>query len=125
MRCSCEINGCCEEEYEEWEEKLLTHESPSVIITCGECGKEIQIGEKFEWYRGEYEDETHVHHTCMDCLSLRENFFGDWTFERLWEDFYQHMDDCGWKIPEVCLSKVTPTTRSKICESIEDSWDVI
>lgn len=123
MECSCEINGCGEEGYEECEEKLLTHNSPSVRIECGECGKEIQLGEQFEWYRGEYEGDRHVHHTCMDCLSLRFYFFGDWTFERIWDDFYQHMEDCEWQVPEACLSKVSPVIRAKVCEGIEKSWE--
>lgn len=123
MECSCSIDACCgENEYEDCEEKILIHNQSLITIKCGECDKEIQLGEEFEWYRGEYNGERDTHHTCMDCLSLRGYFFGDWTFKRLWDDFYQHMDDCEWQVPESCLSKVTPITREKICESIEKEW---
>lgn len=124
MECSCEINGLGgDENYEDPEEKILVHQSPSVILKCGECGEEIKIGDEFEWYRGYYDDEEYVHHTCLDCLSLRHYFFGDWAFERVWEDFRYNMDDCDWEVPESCLSKVTPKTRAKICEWIEKSWN--
>jgi len=123
MECSCTINSSCgDEAYEDNEEKTLTNISKTVNIKCGECGREIKFNEKFEWYRGEYDGEKYTHHTCIDCLSLRDNFFGDWVFERLWDDFECHMDDCDWQIPEKCLSKVTPITRSKICEMIERKW---
>ena len=49
MDCSCEINGLGgDDTYEDPEEKILVHESPSVLLKCGECGEEIQIGDEFE-----------------------------------------------------------------------------
>lgn len=123
MECSCNIDACCDgDTYEACEEKIITHAVKSVNITCGECGRKIALGEDFEWYRGEYDGERHTHHTCMDCLSLRQHFFGDWTFEKLWEDFKYHMDICDWQVPEKCLAKATATTRAKICEMIERYW---
>ena len=123
MECSCEINGCCDESYEDCEDKIITHNNTAVIIKCGECGKIIPLGSEYEWYSGEYDGEYYVHYTCMNCLSLRNNFFGDWTFGRLWDDFFDYMDDCRWEVPEKCLSKVTPKTRAKICEIIEKQWN--
>lgn len=124
MECSCEVNGLgCNDEYEECEEKILIHQTPSVIIKCGECERRIEIGEEYEWYRGEHDGDRYTHHTCMDCLSLRFYFFGDWTFETLWESFKDHMDECDWQVPESCLSKVTPAARAEICEYIEKAWE--
>jgi len=74
-------------------------------------------------YYGTYEGDRYMHKTCMDCVSFRDNFFGDWTFETLWEKFSNHMDDCGWQVPEKCLSKVTPAARAEICEMIEKYWE--
>jgi hypothetical protein len=124
MECSCAIDACCDgDTYEESEEKILTHNSPSVIIECGECGETIALNEEFEWYRGEYDGVRHVHHTCMDCLSLRHYFFENWTFKNIWADFEENMDECYWEVPESCLSKTTPLTRSKICTWIEQYWE--
>ena len=124
MECSCSIDGCCDDgAYDDHEEKILIHNTPSVTIKCGECIREITLGEKFEWYRGQYDGETRTHHTCMDCVSLRDHFFCGWIFGSLWEYFGYHMDECNWEVPEKCLSNVTPTTRAKICEFIETEWE--
>ena len=123
MQCSCEINRYSgDDNYDELEIKMVTHKTKLISIKCGECDKEIKFGEQYEWYRGEYDGNRYTHHTCIDCLSLRNYFFGEWTFERLWEDFNQHMDDCEWQVPEDCLAKVTPATRAIICENIESEW---
>ena len=123
MECSCSIDTCCDEGYEESEQKIILFDSDLIMIECGECGRSIKKGEKYEWYRGEYEGEKHTHHTCLDCISLRENFFSGWIFESTWEDFRNNMDNCGWQVPEKCLSKCTPATRETICKYIETYWE--
>jgi len=125
MECTCTIDGLCgEDTYDDHEEKILTHNKNYVILKCGECGREIGHGEEYEWYRGIYDGQRCTHITCLDCLSLRFYFFGDWAFETLWDCFRDSMDDCGWEVPEKCLSKVTPATRAKICEYIEREWEI-
>jgi len=121
MECSCEINsGGCDEVYEEVHSRIKISKTAHV---CGECGKKIPPGEKYEKYYGEFDGEKYQHTTCLDCVSFRENFFGDWQFESLWETFSNYMDDCGWEVPEKCLSKVTPATRTRICEMTEEYWE--
>ena len=119
MQCSCSISNYSDVRYYDSDSKILTLLAKQIPLKCGECGKEIKPGDQYEWYRGEYEEEKYTHYTCLDCVSLKEHFFSEYMFESLWEDFNQHMDDCGWQVPEDCLAKVTPTTRAKICESIE------
>jgi len=122
MECSCSINGSCDGEYDEdYKQKDIVHKSDK-LKKCGECDREIKKGEKYEWYRGGYDGSFRTHNTCLDCVSLRENFFYDWTFEQLWDDFYYHMEECNWEVPEKCLSNCTPTTREKICQYIEVFW---
>ena len=124
MQCSCSIDGCSSNgTYENPKERILTNKSNS--LKCGECDRKIKRGEQYEWYQGEYDGDRHTHYTCLDCVSLKEQFFYDYTFERLWEDFNQHMDDCEWQVPEDCLSKVTPATRAIICENIESEWEYL
>ena len=118
MECSCNINSC-DEGYEVYKKRTITSKT---IHKCGECNRKIPVGEKYEVYTGVFEGDRYRHKTCSDCLSFRNNFFGSWMFESLWEDFRDNMDDCGWQVPEKCLSKVTPATRAKICEMIEDYW---
>ena len=124
MECSCSIDVCCdEEEYEDAEHKTILFDSELIKIFCGECGTRIKKGEKYEWYRGSYDGKKHIHHTCLDCVSLRENFFNGWSFESTWDDFFDNMDDCEWEVPEKCLSRCTPKTRDKICSMIEEYWE--
>lgn len=55
---------------------------------CGECGHEIQFGEKYEDYRGCYEGKWSKHRTCWFCVRVREDYFKcGWYFENLREDF--------------------------------------
>jgi hypothetical protein len=121
MECSCNINSCSDNDtYELFESKMLKARKAH---KCGECGKTISIGESYEKCRGLYDGLWYNHKTCDDCLSLRTNFFGSWSSESLWEDFENDMDDCGWQVPEKCLSKATPAARAKICEMIEKYWE--
>ena len=123
MECSCAISGCGDEGYdEEYEQKDVVFDSELIILKCGECGRKIKKGEKYEWYRGQYDGRHYTHNTCLDCVSLRDNFFSEWTFERLWDDFYYHMEDCDWQVPEKCLASCTPNTRERICANIEEFW---
>ena len=125
MECSCTINGCCDEGYEESENKIETFNSNLLILRCGECHRKIKQDEKYEWYRGKYDGESHTHCTCLDCLSFRDSFFFDWAFESLWDDFICHMDECDWEVPEKCISKCTPATMVKICNMIENHWETL
>jgi hypothetical protein len=120
MECTCSINPGSTCEFEE----LLSQKMKTSKTThkCGECSREIPPGEKYELCRGEFDGDIYRYKTCLDCLSFRNNFFDDWCFENLWEDFENAMDECGWQVPEKCLSKVTPVTRAKICEMIEAEW---
>ena len=120
MECSCNIDaGVGDDGYEEIAQYMKYSKSKH---KCGECGKTIKPGEKYEYYKGRFDGEFHIHKTCIDCLSLREHFFGDWIFESTWEMFQEHMDECFWQVPEKCLAKVTSNTRAKICEMIEEYW---
>ena len=97
MECSCSINGCGNETYgEDYEQKDVIFKSDLLILKCGECDREIKKGEKYEWYRGQFDGLYQTHNTCLDCVSLRDYFFQDWTFEKIWDDFYYHMEGCEW-----------------------------
>lgn len=122
MECSCSISsGSAECEFDDiLSRKLIKSKS---VHKCGECGRNIPAGELYELYRAVFDGQQCRYKTCRDCLSFRENFFDDFMFESLWEHFEDHMDECGWQVPEACLSRVTPRTRSKICEKIETYWE--
>jgi len=122
MECSCEISTDFSFDfvYENYNSEIKISKNPS---RCGECERFILIGEEYEKASGEFDGEKYQHTTCLDCVSLRNHFFDDWQFETLWETFSNYMDDCGWEVPEKCLSKVTPATRTRICEMTEEYWE--
>ena len=48
---------------------------------CGECGRDIVIGERYEYYVGVNEGKLFIQKTCADCQSIRNEFFcGIWTW---------------------------------------------
>lgn len=120
MECSCSINAGSEYEFDEVLSRKMI--ASKTVHKCGECGRKIPPGEHYELYRASFDGTIHRYKTCRECLSFRNNFFGDFCFESLWESFEDEMDNCGWQVPEKCLSKVTSATRAKICELIEAYW---
>lgn len=40
--------------------------------TCDECGKTIDIGEKYEFVKGKWASEWKLYSTCTSCADLRE-----------------------------------------------------
>jgi hypothetical protein len=90
---------------------------------CHECYRQILPGEKYERYIGKG-DEIFTHKTCMDCLSVRDEFFRDgYYFETIWENLEEHIRECGGDISESSLCKLTPVARARVCEAIEECWD--
>ncbi len=120
--CNCTVDVSFEQENLYIE--LTTNMFPAKSIhKCGECGREIQVGEKYETFVGEASchNERHIHRTCTDCLSLRENMFYDWVYGQLWEDFEFDVEDTDRNFAE-CLSKLTPRAREMAAEIIEKHW---
>ena len=118
MECSCsiDVDG---ETYEDCHDAVEVAKGMEI---CGECGKAILPGEYYENYSGLWDGDIYEHQTCLDCLSLRDNFFGDWQFGMLWETFQEHMYYCEWRVPEKCLVKCTTDTRAKIYNMVEEYW---
>ena len=60
---------------------------------CGECGETIKKGQKYENFRGLYEDRWSTHKTCMRCVALRDKYCpGGWIFGRVLERIGECMD---------------------------------
>ena len=103
---------------------LCSHEGIRKAIKihkCCECYKTISPGEQYEYISGIWDDGPETYKTCLDCKSLRNVFFEDWTFTTMWDDFFDNFytDD----IPEKCLSALTTKARERVCKWIENSWD--
>lgn len=117
MECSCTIDVDNDGGPTCHKEKIRT---ASKEHQCCECFKKIVPGEKYEYVFGIWDSEPHIYKTCLDCKSVRDTFFGSWTYTQVWADFH----DCDSEIPESCISELTPGARARVCEYIEDCWDL-
>lgn len=102
--------------------------SSSVIVSrdirkCVECNGVISAGDSYFFEVGEVEGDIYKFRTCMDCISVREELFDDFTYEKIWEDLDDFIFDCSCEIPESRLSRLTIKAREKVCGMIEECWD--
>jgi hypothetical protein len=120
MECSCEVNI----DIDEWSEKIICETRQSEKIhKCDECYKDIQVGEKYELYKGSMDYESFTQVTCMDCISMRNSFFrSGYIFGTIWENLYEFLSDVEGNIKEECISTLTPVARDKVCRYINDIW---
>ena len=52
---------------------------------CGECGVEIQPGEKYERFTGKCEGDIFSAKTCLLCVEVRDCFCCSYYFGAVWE----------------------------------------
>ena len=131
MECSCSIDGYGDDEqYYDCDTAILAWHCLQSFYICDECGKKFKEGDRFECAKCFYEnpddgepEELNIHVTCLDCLSLRENFFRSWSYGMTWDDFRIHAEECNGQLPEKCIAKLTPMAREKVCEIIEKCWE--
>jgi hypothetical protein len=93
---------------------------------CSECGREIHIGEKYEYAFGVWNCDSNVYKTCSDCLSIRFVFlcYG-WCYGQIWELTYEMLGD-GISSNSVSLSEfddLTPLAREKVIAYIDAYLD--
>lgn len=54
---------------------------------CCECGDPISVGDLHEHVRGLCDGAWGSWRTCARCLNVRTDYFGNWTFGLMREDF--------------------------------------
>ncbi|MFT7880946.1 MAG: hypothetical protein ABXS91_11200 [Sulfurimonas sp.] len=122
MQCSCDVDV-----------DVGSDEMPSFHVTtkpvswihrrCGECGETIDPGEQYEHVAGVWDGRWDTYVTCMDCLSVREQFFTDYRYGQIWEDLENTFEEWGYEVPETCIAALSPGARDKVCEMIEAEWE--
>jgi len=56
------------------------------VHVCGECGKQINPGDKYEYVWGIWDGEQEIHKTCYVCYCIREDLFHcGWVYGQIWE----------------------------------------
>jgi len=91
--------------------------------TCCECGRIIISGERYEYVVGLWDNQFSIYKTCLDCLSIRDEFFCEgWFYSSMKEYLYEHIREMRGQISEDCLSVLTPGGRAIVCDMIENEW---
>jgi len=150
MQCSCTVSTCIDEEAAlDMDFQYIVSEQNNEIKCC-ECGRILAEGEKFlhevgapadvmealaeeaeelgesEWQIPE--DELYSYNTCLDCLSIRDQFFSNgWFYEHMLDELFSHLETFGDKvfdevISEDCIARLTPRAQEIVCRYIEDIW---
>lgn len=61
---------------------------------CGECRREINKGEQYQYVFGVWEGKPSYHKTCQHCVSAQawlRNECGSWLFGGILEDLEDHL----------------------------------
>lgn len=71
---------------------------------CGECGRTIKPGERYERFRGVFEG-AFTHKTCEQCLDARAwivNTCGGYVFGQVFEELEEHwVEDAMFRTPDL------------------------
>lgn len=94
------------------------------VHICGECGTEIQPGQKYERTANKSDGDVSTLKTCMDCVSLRDEFFcSGYMYTRVLEDLREHILGLEGEIASECIVNLTPKARAWVCDTIEEAWE--
>lgn len=102
---------------------------------CGECSREIALGEEYEFSWGVkldddekvIEEESNDYATCRDCSSMRKSFFCEgWYYGRIWDDLEEHLAEVvrfGTGVSSDCMASLTKAARDDVCDIVERIWE--
>lgn len=91
---------------------------------CNECRRMISRGERYLREATLFEGKIETWKTCIDCLSIRDEFFKQGFFYGETKSMVRdYVRDVNGDVPESCLSALTPGARSMVCSFIEEEWE--
>ena len=90
---------------------------------CGECGRTIMAGEKYECVVGNWFDKIDCYKTCSDCESIRDHFFyNGHHYEMVLKDLAEHVRELDGQLSADCILPLTPAARDIVFAMIEEVW---
>ena len=124
MGCGCVYTGIDEDScYTTLKDKILIAKK---TYECVECQCLIKVGDKFNFFQGTHSDSTGIstYHTCLDCLSIINEFFCDgWCYGACLESLEEHIEDMDGNILSECIVSLTKKAKDRVCDMIEKCWD--
>lgn len=102
-----------------WLRHRLTTPVANKVHRCGECGRDIQPGERYERDEGlmGYDGDARGYcaKTCENCVAARswlERVCRGWIYEMVYEDLREHWDD-GWDLRSLWLGRALVGMRNR------------
>lgn len=90
---------------------------------CTECGDIIKPGEQYEKVTGLWNNKWSTYKTCMDCISIRDEFFCEgWYYGQIWDYLCDHIREAEGQISSDCITSLTPGAQEVVFDIIEDVW---
>jgi hypothetical protein len=63
---------------------------------CGECGSEIEIGQRHEYVVGKWNGDFSTHRTCLTCVAVRDSLMScGFAYGQVWEDLRNWFEGQG------------------------------
>lgn len=90
---------------------------------CTECRRKITVGEYYLREVTVFDGKVETWKTCMDCESIRDNFFKDGFFYGETKAMlHEYVREGSGDVPESCMISLTYGARSMVCEMVEEEW---
>lgn len=91
---------------------------------CDECRREIRKGEQYLREVTLFDGKVETWKTCIDCESIRKNFFKEGFFYgEIKAMLHDYVRDGNGDVPESCLTSLTYGARNMVCAMIEEEWE--
>jgi hypothetical protein len=120
MECSCDVGVDFDEGPEFYTEKIIKARKQH---KCNECRGMINKGEKYERVTGKWDGNVSTYKTCLDCLSIRKQFFSNgWSFSDMLWDLKDHIVETDAGLSQECIAKLTSSARERVCDMIQEHW---
>lgn len=116
--------ACIEVDYDGASE-LLSDTTPTArkAHKCCECYRIIPVGEQYRRESLAGDGTIDTYKTCLDCISVRNEFFCSWYYGMVWDDLACYIGDSDGDISESAIASLTPAARERVCRMIESCWE--
>ena len=102
---------------ERWHRARKTHR-------CDECGRTIEVGERYRYCVLKYDGDISAHHTCRHCTDaedwLRKACHG-WVFGAVEEDLANHLEYGPWSADEE-RQAIRPSRPARLVVAMRRKW---
>lgn len=131
MECSCTVDAPVDE-CEFGLDMVKYHLVALEPLKCCECERQIEEMETYLHEKGipegeedekpEDEWDWHEYNTCLDCKSIRDQFFNGFIYTMILHDLEVFLDESDGSTNEECIAALTPRARERVCGMIENVW---